>query len=40
MWFDSRVGCTNGVSDDENWVLELREVEWGKLFDGTDRPSV
>ena len=39
----SGVGCTNGVSDDENWGLELLElagVGRGKLFDRTDGPPI
>ena len=32
------MGCTDGVSDNENWNLELPGVGWGKLFDRTHWP--
>ena len=37
---NSRVGCANGVSDDENWNLELLRVGWGEPFDGRNRPLI
>ena len=37
LWIISGQGvvCTHAVSDDENWVLELLRVVWGKLLNGT-----
>lgn len=38
--FNLTAGCTNSVSNDENWVLELLGAVWGKPFNGTYGPFI